>query len=345
MAKLQIQRRRMAVATAGFTLVELLVVIAIIGMLVGMLMPAVQAARESGRRTQCLNNLTQMGKGALNHLQLRKYFPSGGWGGDWVGDPTRGFDRSQPGGWCFNLLPFVDQEVLHDRAMYNAAGNRVAVDSTTLGAVAQVPVSLFYCPTRRSVNLYPLGTGASFKNCTISGDVAKTDYAANSGNFMDIGTDKDFLGLATSLADGDQKEQDPKNTVWNNPGSTYKGVCFLRSEVSDGGVSDGHSNTLLFAEKWLADSDFLSGQNRSDDRTLLAGFDCNLNRATTAVPILDDNSADGRGRFGSAHAAGLHVVFCDGSTRRVSYIIDQVVWQALGTRAGKEVADASRIPN
>src|SRR5271169_4266720 len=73
----------------GFTLVELLVVITIIGILVSLLMPAVQSAREAARRVQCDNNLYQMGKAVLAHEQAQRFFPTGGWGWNWVGDPDR----------------------------------------------------------------------------------------------------------------------------------------------------------------------------------------------------------------------------------------------------------------
>ena len=99
----------------GFTLVELLVVITIIGILVGLLMPAIQAARESARQTQCSNNLKQLGIGASLHVDKTGYFPSGGWGNDWGGDPTRGFGKKQPGGWIYNLFPFIEQQALHER--------------------------------------------------------------------------------------------------------------------------------------------------------------------------------------------------------------------------------------
>src|SRR5439155_16523915 len=99
---------------SGFTLIELLVVIAIIAILIGLLVPAVQQVRESANRTQCINNLKQMGVGFHNCHDTFKIFPGGGWGWDWVGDPDRGVGRSQPGGWVYQLLPFVDQAPLRN---------------------------------------------------------------------------------------------------------------------------------------------------------------------------------------------------------------------------------------
>jgi prepilin-type N-terminal cleavage/methylation domain-containing protein len=93
----------------GFTLVELLVVITIIGILMSLLLPAVQAARESARRLQCQNNIRQLSLGVLHHLQSQEIFPTGGWGYQWVGHPDRGFKHNQPGGWVYNILPYIDQ--------------------------------------------------------------------------------------------------------------------------------------------------------------------------------------------------------------------------------------------
>src|SRR6188768_1267313 len=98
----------------GFTLVELLVVIAIIGILVALLLPAVQAAREAARRNQCTNNLKQISIGVQNHESALKMLPSSGIGYQWVGDPNFGSGRKQPGGWIYNVLPYIEEQAIHD---------------------------------------------------------------------------------------------------------------------------------------------------------------------------------------------------------------------------------------
>ena len=99
---------------AAFTLVELLVVIAILGILMGLLVPAVGSARDAMRRAQCENNLAQIGKACQAHVTKLGYFPSSGWGSMWTGDPDRGFGDPQPGGWIYNILPFLGEDKIHD---------------------------------------------------------------------------------------------------------------------------------------------------------------------------------------------------------------------------------------
>ena len=106
----------------GFTLIELLVVITIIGVLISMLLPAVQAAREAARQTQCRNNLKQLALAATNHESQAGVFPTNGWGYAWIGDPDRGTGKTQPGGWIFNVLPFLESANVPALAKGLAAG-------------------------------------------------------------------------------------------------------------------------------------------------------------------------------------------------------------------------------
>src|SRR5690349_17246307 len=141
----------------GFTLVELLVVIAIIGILVALLLPAVQAAREAARRNQCVNNLKQLSLGALNHESTHKQFPSTGLGNSWVGDPNYGYGRKQPGGVFFNVLPFIEEQQLHDMGMGVGANGSDATRKALFAQRDQTVIKTMVCPSRRNGGPYTLG--------------------------------------------------------------------------------------------------------------------------------------------------------------------------------------------
>ena len=104
---------RSSKSVRGFTLVELLVVIAIIGILISLLLPAVQAAREAARRAQCVNNLKQLALGCLNCESAIKALPASGWIGICLGHPDAGVGMQQPGGWLFNIMPYIEESTLY----------------------------------------------------------------------------------------------------------------------------------------------------------------------------------------------------------------------------------------
>src|SRR5947209_1376820 len=135
----------------GFTLIELLVVIAIIAILIALLIPAVQKVREASNRSTCQNNLKQMGLAIHSCADISKALPSGGWGWSWVGVPSRGTGPDQPGGWTYNILPFMEQDAIRKIGL-GKLGQALATDMTQ---GFQTPMPMFACPTRRTAGPWP----------------------------------------------------------------------------------------------------------------------------------------------------------------------------------------------
>ena len=175
------RRHRCDALRSGFTLVELLVVIAIIGVLVALLLPAVQAARESARRSQCTNNLKQIGLGFLNHESTHKFLPSSGWSPWHVGDVEMGVGRTQPGGWMYQILPYIEQQGLH---RIPSDGNKLAITAQQKAnavTLQTTPVETFNCPSRRAAQSLAFGSPAAWRplNSDMMTKVARGDYAGD----------------------------------------------------------------------------------------------------------------------------------------------------------------------
>ena len=321
-------RRLRPGSAAGFTLVELLVVIAIIGVLVALLLPAVQAARESARRTKCQNHLKQMGLAFHNHHDTLGHFPTGGWGWNWVGDPNRGFDERQPGGWAFNMLPFIEANNIYDMG----SGKTGSALSAALSQMNQTPIATLHCPSRRPAALYPTPYGVN--NADSASKVAKTDYAVNCGDFG-------------------------RNEIDGGPGSgsttppatpsEETGVSYRCSKIKLSGITDGSSHTIMVGEKFLHPSRWTSGDDAADNESLYVGYDNDHFRSTNAIyfppkkDVREFNGSPVSGNalytFGSAHPAGFNAVFCDGSVKLVAYGIDKESYRRIGNRADGQTVE------
>ncbi|NLF08622.1 MAG: DUF1559 domain-containing protein [Pirellulaceae bacterium] len=332
---------------AAFSLVELLVVVTIVGILLALLLPAVQAARESARRMHCANNVKQLALGALNHESQHNFFPTGGWNKYWLGHPDRGFGKRQPGGWIFNILPYIEQQSLYD---LGSIGSGVSIEAGNAARLA-APLAVMHCPSRRPAVLYHLAYGMTFRltdgAITL---VARSDYAVNGGDYMQWRTDA-FQWLP-DLAAGD----DP-NFIWDDT-SRQTGISHQRSQVTAADVLDGSGNTFLIGEKYVNRDHYTNGKDIGDSETMYCGDDLDLIRFTgklgtvgsaadNNLPLQDRSTSTSEGnrsqQFGSAHAGGFHMSFCDGSVRTVNYSIDGEVYRRLGNRKDGLLIDGGQF--
>lgn len=303
----------------GFTLIELLVVIAIIGILIALLLPAVQAAREAARVLQCGNHLKQMGLAWHNHEDTYGYFPGGGWGANWVGDPDRGSGRRQPGGWIYTQLPFIEQSQLHDLGQ----GESASVKRRLAAEVIATPLAFMNCPSRREAIAYPMSP--THRNANHTDVATRTDYAACAG---DADWSEPYTWEPGTLAEGDAPD-----APWaHHP--QYNGVSYERSEVTIADVADGTTNTYMVGEKYLNPDHYDTGGDPSDDWSMYSGHQDDNYRVThpSWPPMPDTPGVLNRCSFGSNHVSTWQVVMCDGSVRMISFSIDKEVHRRLGNR-------------
>lgn len=305
----------------AFTLVELLVVIAIIGVLIGLLLPAVQAAREAARRTSCNNHLRQIGIAFQQHHDVHSFFPSGGWGWAWTGDPDQGFGPSQPGGWIYSILPGIEEESLWSLG----AGATGSAKMDAAGKRNATPLGTFNCPSRRKSRPYP--TSYSFVNATKQQAVAKSDYAGNCGNYPRCEIDPGPAAGSTT----------PPATPSEETGITYR--C---STVTIEDILDGTTQTIAVGEKYLPRSRYQTGNDAADNECMYVGYDNDVFRSTNGVygrPHKDSEQFPNQLVYGSAHPAGFNAVFCDGSVHVINFNIDLFVYDRLGHRSDGDVID------
>lgn len=341
----------------AFTLVELLVVISIIGILIGMLLPAVQQVREAARRTQCLNNLRQLCLASLNYESGRMTFPNtGGHFQTNELDPFGTFyPNVQSGSWVFQLLPYMEQNAaFQQRRAIGYFG-----DAATPG-IMTYNFPLLNCASRGTRTW--LGPNPGDSGSELS--VYACDFASMAGPTpRTLATSVGALPpskanhVPVTPSQNGVDTQGEQSSFWigviNKGFAVDSNGAFLRKypKVGFGGIPDGSSNTIAYAEKSAYVRDY---SGTTDDWSTLVGESFgqlgsgNFNTyRSVGTPIADSDkvshrTADGTTRLqqgiGSAHPTLINVTLADGSTHSLPYEISlQALWDLTDRRDGNPV--------
>jgi prepilin-type N-terminal cleavage/methylation domain-containing protein/prepilin-type processing-associated H-X9-DG protein len=290
----------------GFTLIELLVVIAIIGVLIGLLLPAVQAARESARRSQCQNNLKQIGLALHNYHAAHSSFPMG-----YVAlshtDPV----YTSPGwGWATHILPQSEQGPL-----YNATNINLAIEHDANLTTRATMLSGYLCPSDRNTGRFTVTKRDGSSIC----EAQTISYAGNYGKLGDI-------------------EEDPQQ----GNGLFLRNLVVRLSDITDGSSNTfavGERGSLLTRTAWSGAVNEgvcrISPGSPSSSREVHEGGVQALARAGSQAVVNAPNAEPDD--FFSAHAGGAHYLMGDGSVMFIKATIDNEVYRALASRNQGEV--------
>jgi prepilin-type processing-associated H-X9-DG protein len=296
--------------------------------------------------------LRQFGTAAHNHLDAHGIFPTNGWGWRWIGDPDRGVGWRQPGGWMYNLLPYLEQVEMHDmqKSLPEGSAERLGAAKCML----EMPMSVFNCPSRRPAIQYPTGKHPSqgsnqanpFFAATVT-EVGRSDYASNGGTVMQDchSYTRFFSSTGSGPTSIGQAESDKGREAWEKIADISNGVFFPACELKITDVEDGASCTYMFGEKFINADDYTTGLDPGDNENLLMGDNGDITRwgGPNYPPIQDTPGADHWRQFGSAHPGTFNMVLCDGSVVAISYSINLEVHGQLANRRDGIPVDMSAL--
>jgi prepilin-type N-terminal cleavage/methylation domain-containing protein/prepilin-type processing-associated H-X9-DG protein len=346
-----------ALRREGFTLVELLVVIAIIGVLVALLLPAVQAAREAARRSQCLNNLKQIGLGAQNYHGVFERFP---WGAV----------NHEGSLWSYYTMPYMEQGTIMNLTNLGAKNGELTDDGLQWAYPGPYNRTTIMAD-KGSRNLIACETNVSVYQCPSAGFSPNGQYdISHDGWHVMQRQPCSYIGNASGLVIN-QNGIEPVLLNRHDKMKKLDGVLFGQSEVGLKHITDGSSNTLLVGEAAhdTAEVDRVGGTqsesglgNRkdhwyfgSDDVDTGPSYDLSEALGSTAVPINFQNQGGAalcttvsspecqklQLSFGSLHPGGMNAVKCDGSVEFINESIDEIAWRDLGTRDSRLTVKAT----
>ncbi|MDD4268224.1 MAG: DUF1559 domain-containing protein [Thermoguttaceae bacterium] len=297
-------------AKRGFTLVELLVVIAIIGILIALLLPAVQAAREAARRSQCTNNLKQMGLALHNYADTtRGLFPMGAW--------------VNKHGMFAHMLPYMEQQSVYDSLNFHLSPYNDP-------ARGKVVISTFFCPSYQGPSVIDDTSVDSWYRGALR------PYEGVGGRL----TDKDGHAYPVMKVPG----QTPCTFYGDLPTNGMFGMGFNRKLAE---VADGLSNTLAIGE-FVQKDDLRTNRWPNNVRDWMFGGDTSCGNMSVKALVWPINAKVNRGTphnvlyhylpMGSHHPGGASFLLGDGSVHFVSETIDMETYMSLGSCDGKEAA-------
>ncbi len=311
---------------AGFTLIELLVVIAIIAVLIALLLPAVQAAREAARRSQCINNLKQIGLGLHNYHDAIGAFPPG-----LISTPGSDGDNTGPGwGWAAMMLSQVEQSVL-----FNSINCGLGIEQSANQTARLTKLNTFICPSDAFFQAQFTVVDDTTSNTTPGApicDVASSNYVGCVGS-------------------GDPSSLYPYSPTDDPPGrDNGNGLFFRNRSVRVADITDGTSQTLAVGEKSqnLARATWTGAVTHAAvPITVLQAEDGLSPESGDALVIAHTGEIDcpnskpaHADQFWSLHPGGANFLFADGSVRFIKEKRPLIIMQALATRAGGEVVSA-----